>query len=102
MTDEQLTPKAAAERRAALMADREWGARYLRGDAAARREMEMLNRVIAGQSPEPSVNDREQARARRAELIADREWGVKYINGDAAAREEMHALNAALTEGKGQ
>lgn len=38
----------ARARKSELMADKAWGAKYLAGDAAAKREMEGLNRVIMG------------------------------------------------------
>jgi hypothetical protein len=47
-TGEVTTAEGAVARKNELMADKEWGKRYLAGDIAAKREMDRLNQMIAG------------------------------------------------------
>jgi hypothetical protein len=44
-----MTPDQAQERLKSLMADKDWAAKYIAGDADKRAEIERLNRIISGQ-----------------------------------------------------
>lgn len=62
--DVPMTPEAASERIAELNSDKEWGAKFLAGDLAVRRESDRLLR-----------DRRRQAAARTAECYLDARAG---------------------------
>jgi len=88
---EQMTREQAVIRRAELLRDREFGKRYLAGDAAARTEMAALHRILAG-VPTRKTTPSQDASTRRALLVNDPAWRQRYLAGDGEARAEMAGL----------
>src|SRR3954453_3081549 len=98
---EPLTRKQAFTRRAELLKDTGWTARYLAKGAAEHRELRHLNAIVMGE-PLPTEIPREEAEARRKELLADPAFRQLYMAGDVAARAEMAGLHAILASAGGE
>src|SRR3954453_5541580 len=98
---EPLTRKQAFRRRAELLKDTAWTARYLAKGAAERRELRHLNAIVMGE-PLPAETPREEAEARRKELMADPAFRQMYLAGDSAARAEMAGLQTILASAGGE
>src|SRR3982751_5267017 len=92
---EPMTREEAFIRRAELLKDTGWTARYLAKGAAERRELRHLNALVMGE-PLPTEPPRQEAEARRKELRADPAFRQLYLAGDVAARAEMAGLHAIL------
>ena len=115
-----MTPEAAAARAQELTADKDFGARLLKGgtDSREAREWDALQRLAVSAQPgaqsrqaipktkpartptptpataQPSAGlTTEQAKTRLAELRSDATWREKFIAGDGAARKEFDRLN---------
>src|SRR3954447_20723014 len=98
---ELMTRKQAFTRRAELLKDTGWTARYLGKGAAERRELRHLNAIVMGE-PSPTETSREEAEARRKELLADPVFRQLYLAGDVAARAEMAGLHTILAFAGGE
>lgn len=98
---EPMTRKQAFTRRAELLRDTGWRARYLAKGAAERRELRHLNAMVMGE-PLPTETPREEAEARRKELLADPAFRQLYLAGDVAARAEMAGLCTILAVAGGE
>jgi hypothetical protein len=98
MPAKPTTPAEAAARHTALMADREWTARYLKGDVAAKAQLDELHRVMVGEPPPAAQSAPEQAAARHKSLLADREFATRYLNGDVAAKAQLDELHLILAK----
>jgi hypothetical protein len=98
---EPMTRKQAFTRRAELLKDTGWTARYLARGAAERRELRHLNALVMGE-PSPTETSREEAEARRKELLADPTFRQLYSAGDATARAEMAGLHIILASAVGE
>jgi hypothetical protein len=92
---ESMTRKQAFARRAELLKDTGWTARYLARGAAERRELRHLNAMVMGE-PSPTETSREEAEARRKELLADPAFRQLYMAGDVVACAEMAGLHSIL------
>ena len=91
----EMTPEAASERIAELNSDKEWGAKFLAGDLAVRRENDRLLEIAAGMPARAQPNvitTPEQAKARLEELNTDSAWRRKFLDGDLAIRKEFDRL----------
>src|SRR5690242_15339373 len=92
---ELMIRKQAFTRRAKLLKDTAWVARYLAKGAAERRELRHLNAIVIGE-PSPKETPQEEAEARRKELLSDPAFRQLYLAGDIAARAEMADLHTIL------
>jgi hypothetical protein len=100
-----MTPEMASARHKELIADKDFGARYLAGGEKSRegRELDALRRhslgmdqSAASQPPSafsvPAGFTPAMAKARIDELLTDKEFGKRYLSGDKRAAAELDAL----------
>jgi len=103
MADQTLTPEAARERISQLTGDKEWGAKFLAGDTAAKRELDMLNDISVGRPVQslPAAETREGAKVRIDALTQDKDFGAKVLNnpGGSEARllDHLQHIAAGMT-----
>jgi hypothetical protein len=84
-----------------LRRNSEWGARLLKGDAAARAEFDAVCGKVAGvdaPAPPPPAQD---AKSKLDRAMADPEFAKKLFARDAATRREFEALTKAAAESDG-